>query len=520
MVTKISAGQICGIDCRVVSVEADVSSGLPQIEMVGRLSPEVREAEKRVRAAMKNTGIVLPPKHITVNIAPADLQKSGTAYDLAIGVAILAASGLIPEEYIGNVLIAGELGLDGRIRGVRGILPMALEAAAEGIAKCLVPEANVAEAAACEGIAAVGCHDLREVMEYFSVPPGAQDEVIAPRKEESGSFGQALIKEDFADIKGMSQVKRAMKIAAAGFHNLLMIAPPGAGKTMAAKRLPGILPPITRAESMEVSRIYSVAGLIKEGSTLIDTRPFIAPHHTSTMQALAGGGRIPVPGLISRAHKGVLFLDEVVHFSSASLEVLRQPMEDKKLLIARSNANYEFPADFMLVAAMNPCPCGYYPDPANCSCSQEAVKKYVSRLSGPLLDRIDICVETGRMNLEEFLGSEDDRGEVESSAMMRADVARARKMQMRRFADCEIEFNAQMGVKEIERFIKLGKEEKKFMEQTYRKMNLSLRSFHRILKVARTIADLEECREIEKKHLMEAVCYRGVEERYRRQEHG
>ena len=515
MVTKIATGAICGVDCHIVSVEADVSSGLPQVEMVGKLSPEVREAEKRVRSALKNSGLLLPPKHITINIAPADLQKTGTAYDLPIAVALLCASGMIPEEYIGSTLIAGELSLDGRIRGVRGVLPMVLEARKEGITKIMVPEENLAEASACEGIKAVGVKELSEVAEYYLLPQDKQDKLIAPKECRAWLERESRIEEDFADIKGMAQVKRAMKIAAAGFHNMLMIGPPGAGKTMAARRLPGILPPITMEESLEVSRIYSVAGLLCDGSDLVRTRPFIAPHHTSTMQALAGGGRIPIPGLISRAHKGVLFLDEVVHFSSASLEVLRQPMEDRKLLIARSNANYEFPAEFMLVAAMNPCPCGNYPDPSKCSCTTEQVRRYAGKMSGPLLDRIDICVEAGRMNVEEVMGK--DKGSPgESSGMMRRDVMRARAMQNKRFDGSTLQFNAQMSVREIEEFIPLGKEEKKFMEQSYVRLNMSPRSFHRILKVARTIADLEESEKVEKKHLMEAVCYRGIEERYRR----
>ena len=515
MVTKIAAGAICGVDCRIVSVEADVSSGLPQIEMVGRLSPEVREAEKRVRSALKNSGISLPPKHITINIAPADLPKTGTAYDLPIAVALLTASGMIPEEYTADTLVAGELSLDGRIRAVKGVLPMVMEAHKQGIGKCLVPAENVSEAAACGEIKAVGVSGLAELTEYLMQPPDKQDELIRPQKSAEWTEEENSGAEDFADIRGMAQVKRAMKIAAAGFHNMLMIGPPGAGKTMAARRLPGILPPITREESLEVSRIYSVAGLLCDGSDLVRKRPFIAPHHTSTMQALAGGGHIPVPGLISRAHKGVLFLDEVVHFSSATLEVLRQPMEDRKLMIARSNANYEFPAEFMLVAAMNPCPCGNYPDPSKCSCTNEQVRRYAGKLSGPLLDRIDICVETGRMNAEEVM---EDGGEKsgESSEMMRKAVMCARAMQKKRFAGTALEFNAQMGVREIESFISLGKEEKKFMEQSYARMNLSPRSYHRILKVARTIADLEESEKVEKKHLMEAVCYRGIEERYRR----
>ena len=351
-----------------------------------------------------------------------------------------------------------------------------------------------------------------EAYRYLGLPGEMQRREFPPVQEDvwTSVSGDS---EDFADLYGQECVKRVMEIAAAGFHNVLMIGPPGAGKTMAARRLAGILPPITEEESLEVSKIYSVAGLLGEERTLIRTRPFVAPHHTVTLQALAGGGRVPRPGLISQAHKGVLFLDEVVHFSSAALETLRQPMEEKKLLIARNTASYEFPADFMLIAALNPCPCGNYPDTARCRCTDEQVRRYLSRLSGPLLDRIDLCVEMGRMSAEEIHGKVNEKSRY-GSTEMREHVMGARKRQQERFTGTRLQFNSQMGVKELERLVTLGKKEQGFMDQVYEKMHLSLRSYHRILKVARTIADLDASESIALKHIQEALCYRSIEERY------
>ncbi len=512
MVTKVNTGAITGIDCRIVCVEVDVSNGLPQLDMVGRLSAEVREAEKRVRVALKNTGITLPPQRITVNLAPADLYKEGTQYDLPIAVGMLASAGMLPTESVEGLFIAGELGLEGNVGPIRGVLPMVLEGRAQGIKHFLLPKENAKEGAAVSGIEVVGIGSLQEAYRYLGLPRDKQRQEYPPLQEDAWS-AECGLAEDFADLYGQECVKCVMEIAAAGFHNVLMIGPPGAGKTMAARRLPGILPPITEEESLEVSKIYSVAGLLGADRTLIRTRPFVAPHHSATLQALAGGGRVPKPGLISQAHKGVLFLDEVVHFSSGALEVLRQPMEEKRLLIARSTASYEFPADFMLVAALNPCPCGNYPDSARCRCTGEQVRRYLARLSGPLLDRIDLCVEMGRMSAEELHGKAAAQKRY-GSAEMRAHVTEARKRQQKRFAGTTLQFNAQMGVKELEQLVQLGKKEREFMDRVYEKMHMSLRSYHRILKVARTIADLDDSDEIVLKHIQEALCYRGVEERY------
>ncbi len=512
MVINVATGALRGIECSIVTVEVDVSNGLPVMEMVGSLSKEVREAQMRVRVALKNAGIVIPPQRITVNLAPASLHKEGSQYDLPIAAAMLAALGMFPAERLEKLFIAGELGLDGEVKAVRGCLPMVLRARAEGIEECILPKANVCEGTVVKDMHVIGVDSLEDMLGYLVLDDEEKkSRYEVPMAEQEEMQGRKV--PDFGELYGQEGVKRAMEIAAAGFHNLLMIGPPGAGKTMAARRLPGILPPITEEEALEVSKIYSVAGKLKGGGLIVE-RPFVAPHHSATLQALAGGGQNPRPGLISHAHKGVLFLDEVVHFSSAALEVLRQPLEDKKVLIARSTASYEFPAEFMLVAAMNPCPCGNYPDPQRCRCSEEQVRRYLNKLSGPLLDRIDICVEMGRISLDEYRLSNKGGGKAISSDMMRERVLAARKIQEERFKGERIYFNAQMGVSELERFVQLNVKEREYMDKVYEELHLSLRSYHRVLKVARTIADIDAQAEVGLKQLQEALCYRGIEDRY------
>lgn len=515
MVTKVLSAAISGVESKLVEVEVDVSTGLPCIEIIGLIGTEVREAKERVRVAMKNNGISIPPLRITINLAPANVKKEGTAYDIAMAVGLLTGIEVLRKEDIEDTLFIGELGLGGEVKPVSGILPIALEAVAGGIGCIIVPEENVAEAAVVDGIKVVGIKSLAELVDYLKTSRNERDDLICPVKidiEELFEREQFAFDFDYRDIAGQEAVKRGMLIGAAGFHNILMIGAPGAGKTMAAKRLPSIMPPLSRAESLEVSKVYSVCGLLDNGMSLVTRRPFMGPHHTTSDISMAGGGRIPRPGIVSKAHKGVLFLDEAVHFSSASLEILRQPMEDKEILVNRTSGSYKFPADFMLVAAINPCPCGNYPDANNCSCTPEQIRRYLGRISGPLLDRIDICIEAPKIAFRELSGS--DHKKVIGSKEMRERVIAATDIQKARYKGTDILFNSRLTAGQVEEYIKLESREKELMEQIYTKMKLSARGYHRVLKVARTIADLEEESIILSKHILEAVSYRGIEDKY------
>ena len=510
MFCKVLAGGICGITSFLAQVEVDATYAMPGFDMVGLLGSEVRESKERVRVALRNSGYQLPPRRITVNISPADIRKEGASYDLPIAIGVLVSLELLSEDVLRDTLFVGELGLDGEIKPAKGILPMMIMAKEQGIKRCILPKENAVEGAVVEGIRIIGVSNFMETLAYLMAEGERADEIIAPTILDVQSLFSVQEEKkvlDFADIRGQELVKRAAVIAAAGFHHLLITGTPGAGKTMIAKRIPSILPALSMEESLEVSKIYSVSGLLKEGRPLSTERPFLHPHHTISRQALAGGGRIPRPGLLSLSHRGILFLDELPEFGRDNIEVLRQPLEDKEVQIARSYGSITYPADIMLVAAMNPCPCGFYPDRDRCNCSEAEIRKYRSRISGPIYDRIDICVEAKAVELQELQSTEQSN----TSRELKEQVMKARKMQEERYRGTTYFFNADLETKDIGTYCYLEEEEKLFMENVFHSLQLSARAYHRTLKVARTIADLAESERIRKDHLTEAVCYRGFE---------
>ncbi len=512
MYSMILSGALQGVSAYLVSVEVDIANGLPAFLMVGSLSTEVRESRERVTVALKNVGLHLPPKRITVNLSPADRRKDGTAFDLPIAVGILEAMGMIPKGSAEGTLFLGELGLDGELKKARGVLPIVQSAALCGVRQCIVPKANAKEAAVVPGVVVREAGNILDILHYMMAGEKERQDILKVISVDMDSlFGEAAhgfagsqSRYDFSEVTGQESARRAAEIAAAGFHNLLMAGPPGAGKSMIAKRIPGILPPLTLEESLEVTAVVSVAGLMEEGEALVTERPFRSPHHTISQAALIGGSAVPRPGVISLAHRGVLFLDELPEFQRAALDALRQPLEDRNVNISRMNGNVTYPSDFMLVCAMNPCPCGYYPDTNRCHCSITQIGKYMGKISGPILDRIDLCVELQPVNYASLQTGKKG----ESSADIRRRVERARQIQNERFAGTDCRFNGDIEAAAIERYCGLGVEEQHCMERLYNSLQLSARAYHRILRVARTIADLEGRERIETGHLMEAAFYR------------
>ena len=505
MFSTITSGTIHGIRSCLIQVEVDISPGLPCFQIVGLPGSEVREARERVKVALKNVGITLPPICINVNLSPADIHKSGTMFDLPVAVGIMTALNKLPQETVRDTLLIGELGLSGEVKPVKGVLPIVREAAQGGIKCCILPMDNAWEGELEENMEIIGVSSLQETIEILvgtrevkNVRTASDSEELRVMREDS---------EDFSDIGGQEPLKRAAEVAAAGFHNLLIVGAPGSGKTMLARRIPTILPPLSREESLEVSSIYSISGLLQSSGSLKTERPFLNPHHTITGRALAGGGRIPMPGIISLAHRGVLFLDELPEFTRETLDILRQPLEDRQVQIARNNGTYVYPADFMLVGAMNPCPCGYYPDMERCRCTPYEVRRYLRRVSGPILDRMDISVEARPVEFHDIAGAALS----ESSVRIRERVMRARQRQTARFSGTGLRFNSDMKAADVERYCGIGGREKRFMERMFTSMKLSARGYHRIIKVARTIADLEDADKIGEGHLAEAICYRQTE---------